>query len=174
MGVENHLLSQGSHMRNAVVYYSLTGDCALAARMLSEGLGTDPVELVCTKPYPAKGPGKFLVGGAAASANATPELGPVSFDAAACDLVFLVVPIWAGKPAAAFNTFLRDHDLEGKRVAYVISSMSGNADRCAADLDAKAKGARRVGMLSLVSPQKMDPEELDATLASFAREVGAA
>ena len=161
-------------MRNAVVYYSLTGDCALTARMLSEGLGIDPIELVCTKPYPAKGPGKFIVGGAASSTNATPELKPTSFAASACDFVFLVVPIWAGKPAAAFNTFLRDNDLSGKRVAYVISSMSGNADKCAADLDAKAKGAHRVGVLNLVSPQKMDAEELDATLASFAREVGAA
>lgn len=111
-------------MKAAVVFYSLQGATAHAARMVASRLRADTVELVCEHPYPTSGPGRLARGSKDALTGATPALLPYRFDAASYDLVVVGGPLWCGRMAAPLNTFARDHgaQLAGKRCAGLVVS----------------------------------------------------
>lgn len=67
------------------------------------------------------------------------------------------------------NTFVQGRSFDGTKVALVISSSSGNADSCVADLAKRlGKDASGLATLSLKDPSKMAPDELVSDLDHFA------
>ena len=156
-------------MRAAVVYYSLEGNTRAAAECLARRLGAKLVEVKTTKAYPKKGLRKFLVGGKDSMAGSTPPIEPVDLDPASLDLVVLALPMWAGKAAAPVNSLLKKVNLSGTRVALMVSSASGDASSCVADLAGKL-GAKAADLpvLSLTNPGKMDAASLGAKVDGFA------
>ena len=156
-------------MRTAIVFFSLDGNTRLAARGLAERLGADVFEIRTVKPYPAKGPLKILVGGKEATFNACPAIEPLDMDVSAYDQVVLGTPVWADKVAAPINTFLKERDLGGKRLALLISSAGGDATKCAQDAATKlGRATEELPLLSLRNPLKMDATDLAAQLDAFA------
>ena len=156
-------------MRAAVVYYSLEGNTRAAAERLAKRLGAKLVEVKTTKAYPTKGLRKFLVGGKDSMAGPTPPIEPVDLDPSAYDLVVLALPMWAGKAAAPMNTFIQGRDFGGTKVALVVSSASGNADSCVADIAKKlGRDVGSLAALSLTDPKRMAPDELASDLDHFA------
>lgn len=160
-------------MKVAIVYYSLEGNCRLVSEKLAKLLDADVCEIESARPYPTRGPGKFLAGGRAAASSEKPELKPYSFDESAYDLVILAGPVWANHVASPLNTFLAEHDLTKGRVALVICSMGGNGDKCAADFTRKIGLTERPPTLSLRSPASGKEPALDDKLAAFAKEISA-
>jgi hypothetical protein len=70
------------------------------------------------------------------------------------------------------NTFLKEHDFGGKRLALFVSSASGEAEKCLRDLAAKcAREVERVPTLSLKEPAKMDAGALAEQIDEFARQL---
>lgn len=156
-------------MNTAVVYYSLEGNSRVAAQQLADRLGAEVFEVRTTKPYPRKGLAKFLVGGAAATFNRAPQIEQIDMDPSSYDLVVLVLPVWADRAAPPINSFIESRSFDGTKVALVLASASGNADKCADDLYKKLGcTAANTPMLSLKNPGKMDEAELGAQVDGFA------
>lgn len=156
-------------MKTVVVYYTLNGNSKLVSEKIAKRLDADLVSLECTKAYPASGPLKFIVGGKDAAVGATPELKPYTFVADAYDLVILATPVWASRCSTAFNTFLRDNDLSGVRVAFAISSSGGDATKCARDIKNKLHldDGTTVPVLSLRDPASGRDPDLDSKIDQF-------
>ena len=159
-------------MKTAIVFFSLDGNTRLAACGLAERLGADVFEIRTVKPYPAKGPLKILIGGKDATFDKCPAIQQLDIDLDAYDQVVLGTPVWADKVAAPVNTFLKDRDLGGKRLALLISSAGGDAAKCSQDAAAKLGcTADGLPLLSLRNPTKMDSADLAAQLDAFATEL---
>ena len=160
-------------MRVEIAYYSMDGNLEIACSRLADELRFRGAEvrvsrLVCTKPYPASGPLKFLAGGRAALTNEEPALEPYELDEQA-DVVVLGTPVWAGRVAPALNTLLREHDLSACVVAAVISSASGNADSCARDLaDKLGRPLSVLPVLPCRNPKGGQDEGFASRVATFA------
>ena len=154
-------------MKTAIVYYSLNGNSEFVAKNLAGRLGGDLVRLECQKPYPARGPLKFIKGGKDAMAGVEPPLRPYTFDDTGYDLVVLACPVWADKVPPAINTFLRDHDLSGVRVALVVSSAGGSGEKCVADCVSKMRGQANPPVLSLRNPADGKDAQLGEKLEEF-------
>lgn len=157
-------------MRSAVIFYSLEGNTRTAANQLAKALGADLFEVRTVKDYPKRGLAKFLVGGKDSSFGRSPALQPLEVNPADYDLVVLALPMWAGKAAAPINSFIKSHDFGSTKVAFMISSASGDAASCAKDLATKLR--RKVGniaTLSLKNPGRMAPAELTNQLDGFVR-----
>lgn len=120
--------------RRAVVYYSLTGNTKEAAEYIAAKLGADIIRLNTVKKMPTEGGKMFLIGGTQATMGLKPKLEPVSADFAAYDEIILGTPIWAGKNAAAINSFLQDGSIRNKVCGVFTLSGGGDNDRCLATL----------------------------------------
>ncbi len=105
-------------MQAAVIYYSATGSCAIAAKALAGKLGASLVELKERKQKDySHVNASFMFAGMRAVLGLGARLeGQPWKDASAADELHIVFPIWASKPAPAVNTFLRRYDFTGKRV----------------------------------------------------------
>lgn len=116
-------------MAVAVVYYSATGNCALAAKALAGKLGASLVELREAKAKDlSRVNASFMLAGFRAAMGLRSKLaGQPWQDAAGADELHIVFPIWASKPVPAVNTFLSRMDVAGKRVAlYTVQADPGD------------------------------------------------
>ncbi len=104
-------------MEVAVVYYSLQGNAALAAKALAEKLGARLLELKETAPR-SLGPGGFMKAGFQAMLGLKSKLqGQPWQDVTGCSELYLLSPVWASKAAPAMNRFLANCDFAGKAVS---------------------------------------------------------
>lgn len=143
-------------MRTAIVYYSLTGNAARIAGVLSGLLDSELIELKPVKAYPDKGFKKFLVGGKDAVSGAEPELLPYSFEAEGFEAVIFITPVWASRMAPPLRTFISENReaLKGKKLGAAVTCRGGGADKALEDMRAH---------LDILSFQKtavlLDPHE---------------
>ena len=159
-------------MNAAVVYYSLQGSTKRVAEKVAELLGASTLELVCEKPYPTSGPMRLVRGAKDAMAGIAPALLPYDFDAQSYDLVVVCGPLWAGKMAAPLNTFVRNTDLEGIRLAGVV--VSGAPQPAYADaLRTLVHRDAAMPVLHLTTAQATDPEVVSDLAADFCQQLTA-
>lgn len=158
-------------MNAIVVYYSLEGNTDHAARALAAELDADLLRLETETPYPL-GAKRFLVGGRDALTGVTPALKPYAFDADAYDTVILATPMWAWTFAPPLRTFLKDHPLQGKKLALLVCSMGGQDKKFFDKLEAEV-GVTGLPHLSLIDPLKRAKPENDAAIRAFADQIRA-
>lgn len=105
-------------MKAAVVYYSASGNCSIAAKALAEKLGAGLIELKERKRRDfSRVNAAFMFAGMRAMLGLGARLdGRPWQEASSADELHIVFPIWASKPAPAINTFVRRYDFNGKRV----------------------------------------------------------
>lgn len=105
-------------MPTAVVYYSATGNCAIAAKALAGKLGAALIELKERKHRDfSRVNAAFMFAGMRAMLGFGARLeGRPWQEASSADEVHILFPIWASKPAPTVNTFLRRFNFAGKRV----------------------------------------------------------
>jgi flavodoxin len=104
-------------VKKLVVYYSLEGNTKLVAEAVAEAAEADLIRLVPSEQPSASGAARYFWGGRAAIMKKAPKLEPLEFTPEDYDLVFLGTPVWAWTFAPPIRSFLRDHDLSGKKVA---------------------------------------------------------
>lgn len=148
-------------MRSAVIYYSLEGNTRTAVDKLAKRLGADVFEVRTVKPYPKKGLTKFIVGGKDSTFGKLPAIEPLKVDPSTYDVVVLAFPLWAGKIAAPINSVLDKLSFGTARVALMVSSASGDAGSCAADLARKlGRSPESIATVALRNPGRMEEAEL--------------
>ena len=100
-----------------------------------------------------------------------PEIEQIDADFDVYDLVVIGTPVWADKVSAPINSLLENRSLHGFGIALLVTSASGETDKCADDLAKKAGLRVKPRTLSLKNPLKMDADELAAQIDAFAAEL---
>lgn len=133
-------------MNAAVVFYSATGNCALAAKALAEKLGAKLIELKEKKPRDlSKVNAAFMKAGMQAVFKFRSKLeGEPWVDAADCQEVHIITPVWASRQAPAANTFIAKCDFKGKKV-YLYTVQADTNDTAAKAREGMAATVQRKG-----------------------------
>jgi len=112
-------------MKTAVVFYSLSGNCAFIAQEIKAALDAEIIRLHTQVVPPRSGFAKFFWAiGVMLGIKKTP-LKPYSFNPAAYDLIIIGVPVWAGSPALPIRAFLAGAGITGKKLALFVCHNGG-------------------------------------------------
>ena len=161
-------------MRTLIVYFSLEGNTAYAATQIASALRADTLRLEPVKAYPDSGFRKFFRGGKSAVMGETPPLQPYRFDDAAYSRIILGFPVWAGTMAPPIRTFLRDHALQGKRVAAFACESGAGAEKALGKLKAALGVDALEGELILIDPKSRPSEENERRIRQFCEKLAKA
>jgi len=117
-------------MKTAVVYYSLSGNCAFIAEELKARLDADLLRLHTEKETTRKGgnrrgPARFLWGIGVMLGIIKAPLKPYVFDPALYDLIIIGAPVWGGSPARPIRDFLNKAVITGKKTAFFVCHAGG-------------------------------------------------
>jgi flavodoxin len=116
-------------MKNLVVYYSMEGNTKQAADQIAHRLNADILELKTVKKMP-KSNIKIFFGGMLSVLGVCPKLEPIAINPEQYDRIILGTPVWAGKPAPAIRTFLKQYNVEKKITALFTFSGGGDNEGC--------------------------------------------
>ncbi|MGB9937673.1 MAG: flavodoxin family protein [Methanobacterium sp.] len=111
-------------MKSAVIYYSRTGKTSAAAKALAEKTSGDLIEIKDLKNR--KGIIGWIRAAMDARAMKITSIEPSTIDTSRYDRIFIGTPVWAGKPAPAINTVLKNFNLSGKDVTLFATLGGGN------------------------------------------------
>lgn len=146
-------------MKNAIVYYSMSGNTKYAVEKIAKKLDADLIELEPVKAYPTKGLAKFFHGGKAAVFGDMPELKPYTFDSSLYEKVVIACPVWASKCAPPINSFLQKYgkDLSekgGKSLGIILCQSGNGADKVLESYKEKLQVKEFAAELVLIDPLK--------------------
>ena len=130
-------------MKTLVVYYSLEGNVAKIAKTIADTMNADILEIKLERPINPKRFTKFIIGGFGAKRGATPKLMPYTTDLNKYELIIIGTPVWASLPVPAVNTFFKDNNLTGKKIA-IFCSYLGDYGKTLTKMKERAKGANIV------------------------------
>ena len=162
--IENHR-SEGKIQQTAcerkatlIVYYSLEGNTDFAAKEIAKILGYETLRLEPVKKYPEKGPLKFLVGGKGACLAETPRLKPYVFDVNEYARIIFGFPVWAGNITPPIRTFIKENDLQGKKIAAFACQGGAGAEKAFGKLK-EALGIGKLEAELILNDPKARPNE---------------
>jgi flavodoxin len=112
-------------MNTLIVYYSYSGNSALAAGILREALKAETLELKLVDDKERKGLAKYVWGGKMVFSHAKPPLKPYKADWERYDRIVIGGPVWAGSPAPAIVTFLDETKIRGKKIVLFCCHKGG-------------------------------------------------
>jgi flavodoxin len=112
-------------MKTAVVFYSLSGNCALIAQELKARLDANLLRLHTENEKPRGGFAKFFWGIGVMLGIKKAPLKPYAFNTAAYDLIIIGAPVWAGSPARPIRAFLAETGITGKKIALFVCHNGG-------------------------------------------------
>ncbi len=160
-------------MRTAVVYYSMSGNTAMAAEKLAEALSADLIRIRPVRAYPDKGFRKFLWGGKSACMAETPELEPYSFNAEAYDLIVLGFPVWAANIAPPVRTFVQEQRgaLKAKKIAAFACQSGSGGEKALRKLAACIGCDAFAASMILIDPKDRPKPENDRAVAAFVKRI---
>ena len=116
-------------MKTLIVYYSLEGNTAQTAEQIAEATGADLLRLRPVKAYPESGFAKFFWGSKSAVMAETPKLEAYDADPAEYDRIVFGFPVWAGNVTPPIRSFVKQHDLRGKRFAAFACQSGAGAEK---------------------------------------------
>jgi flavodoxin len=150
-------------MKPLIAYYSRTGRNETIAQTLGERLGADLDEIVDHKKR--TGLLGWLRAGRDAGAHRLTTI-TVKRNPADYDVVLLGGPIWNGNLTPALRTYLTNHKLTGKRVAFFFVSRGNKTEKAATEMQELANGAVLLGTLGLTS-KEVASQQYDTQLRAF-------
>jgi len=113
-------------MKSLVVYYSRSGSTKFVADRVAQGLEAETEELVDQKSR--GGILGFLRSESESIRGSQTKLKDTTKDPNQFDLVVLGTPVWNGRPSSPIKTYLKAHDLSGKKVAIFTVSAESSGD----------------------------------------------
>lgn len=155
-------------MKRIIVYYSLSGNTEEAVSAIAEKLGCETLRIDTAKAMPKSFAAQILVGGGQVAMNITPEIKPIEKDLRGYDEIFIGIPVWNGKGVPAMNAFLRDADICQKVTGLIVTSGSGEIDKCVKALESKIPNVKyRVSLLDRKQPgHAQNPAKIEAFVAA--------
>ena len=142
-------------MRVKVIFYSLDGNSKLIAEEVAKSLNGDIVELKPKKYYANSGFKKYLWGGTSVLMKEKPELEAYDNNLD-YDLLVIGTPVWAGTFSPAIRTFLKENNLDGRKVALFACHAGGGADKCFEKFKKFSHNCKVISTMDFVDPLKKD------------------
>lgn len=127
-------------MKLLVVYYSHDGNTKEYAERIAAEKGADIMELKPVKDIPNGKFAKIMTGGFLASFGFGTGLHSTGISPVIYEKIVLGTPVWAGKPCAAVNEFLKKNEVADKITSVFTLSGSGDNEKCVAVLKKKLPG----------------------------------
>jgi flavodoxin len=139
-------------MKTLVVYYSRTGKTRYVAERISEKLGAEIEEIIDLKNR--RGALGFIIAGYDATRGkdtmiAKPQKSPKDFD-----LIIIGTPVWNGRPTPAVRTYLKNSDLNRKKVAVFCTNEGRDGEKAIARLKALLPNDVCVSSMVMTRPLK--------------------
>ena len=110
-------------MKSIVLYYSRTGKTAATAKAIADKISSEMVEIKDLKGR--KGFMGYIKAALDARSMKTTPIEPSTLDTADYDTICLGTPTWAGKPAPAINTVIKNFEIKGKDIILFVT-LGGN------------------------------------------------
>ena len=142
-------------MSKLFIYYSLSGNGDAVAENLKEK-GFDVRKVGSAKQPPKKFFFQILQCGFNAGRRYCEPLKDYDADISAYDTVVIGSPVWNGRLSCPINTVLKETELKGKKVAFILYSGSGEAAKAEQQIRAVVPDAE---IIHLKEPKK-NPETL--------------
>lgn len=158
-------------MKRIIVYYSLSGNTEEAVNAIAEKLGCETLRIDTVKAMPKSFAAQILVGGGQVAMNITPEIRPIEKDLRAYDEIFIGLPVWNGKGVPAMNAFLRDEDICRKVTGLIVTSGSGEIDKCVKALEGRIPNVKY--LVSLLDRKQKEHAQNPAKIEAFVAAVKA-
>jgi len=140
-------------MKTAVVYYSLTGNCALIAEEIKSKLDADLIRLHTEDEKPRGGFANFFWGVGVMLGTKKAPLKPYTFNPSIYDLIIIGAPVWAGSPARPIRDFLAETAIKGKKIALFVCH-GGGAGKAPEQLKALLTGNEISSETNFIYPIK--------------------
>lgn len=156
-------------MKRIIIYYSLSGNTEQAVKAIAQQLGCDTLRIDTVKPMPKAFAARILVGGGQVMMNVIPELKPIDTDLDAYDEIFIGTPVWNGKGVPAVNALLKDENLCRKVTGLIITSGSGNIDKCVKALTDRLPNVKH--RVSLLDSKQKDYSLNSGKISDFVKSV---
>ena len=133
-----------------VIYFSATGNTKEVAEKIAEDLEADIYEIVPAVPYTDEdldyGDDTSRATAEQNDPDSRPEIGGEDINLSNYSIVFIGYPIWFGQEPRIMDTFVENHDLDGKTVIPFCTSGSSDIGRTGDSLAEKAgKGNWQTG-----------------------------
>lgn len=158
-------------MNTLIVYYSLEGNTAYAAKKISAELGADTLCLEPVKAYPTGKVSKFVWGGKSAMMSEIPELQPYDFKSSAYDCIIFGFPVWASNIVPPLRTFIRNNDLKGKKIAAFACQTAAGADKAFIKLKNELKIEHFIAELTLLDPKTKPDSTNEQKIKDFCEKI---
>jgi flavodoxin len=159
-------------MKSVIIYYSLTGNTCLVAKMIAERLGSDLIRLKPEKEIPSDKSSKYFLGGKSVLLDEKPKLLNEDINLEGYDTVIIGTPIWARSFASPVNTFLSDFGIKGKSIYLFSTHGAGtNSDKCFAKMKEKLSRNIIKGTAEFEDVKKMSAKELDDKVRKFCKTI---
>lgn len=158
-------------MKTAVVYYSYSGNCRYVADKIARQINADLIGLETVDSYPDKRAKNFYFGGKSALMGETPKLKPYEFKASDYDLIIIGLPVWAASITPPINTFLKENNLKGKKIAGYACCSIGGTERVLNKLESEL-GTKLVARLGLKDPKDRQSAGNDEKINEFCKKLG--
>ena len=158
-------------MRSAIYYYSLEGNTQKIVEQITEGTQRDVCRLVAHRTYPKNGL-KYFFGGMDVVLKRTPKLEPLTMRPETYDLIVLATPVWADSYAPAIRSFLKEHNLSGKKIILIALTSGGDASKCFKAMKASLGESEIVGEFTVKSPVAGHAKAADAVVEKIRKRLG--
>ena len=141
-------------MTKLFIYYSLTGNGDLVAEKMKEK-GYEIRKVIEKKKMPKKFFFMIMAGGFRAGINAKGKLIDYDNNVEKYDEIVIGSSIWNARLTPAINTVLRDTNLEGKKLTFLLYSGSGDAKKAVKKIN---KLYSEANIILLKEPKKYESE----------------
>jgi flavodoxin len=159
-------------MKSVIIYYSLTGNTCLVAKMIAERLGSDLIRLKPEKEIPSDKSSKYFLGGKSVLFDEKPKLLNDDIKLDGYDTVIIGTPIWARSFASPVNTFLSDYGIKDKLVYLFATHGAGTtSEKCFMKMKEKLSRNIIKGTAEFEDVKKMSAKELDDKVRRFCRTI---
>ena len=145
----------------------MEGNTKYVAEKIAEKTVADLLQLEPEKAYPTGAATKFIFGGRSAIMGDKPELKKYQLNLDSYDQVIFGTPVWASTFVPPLRTFIRQENLQGKKIALFACSAGGNAGKCFAKLKQELHIENEIPELSLQDPKKQKTQENESEIAVF-------
>ena len=142
-----------------VAYYSRTEVTKKLAEAIAAETGADIEEIVSKVKYDGK------IGFARGGKDAIFDLESLEFDVSNYDLVYLGVPVWAGKAANPMISYIKQNEGKFNDVKFFVTAGGSGFEGAIAEME-KYVGKAPLKTLTLVTKQ-VKHDEFKEELASF-------
>ena len=155
-------------MKTAIIYYSLDGNSRLTANIIRDEVQGDIYEIETLDNKKRRGLYKVAWGVFQVMRNKIPPIRPQNIDLNAYDLIILGSPVWAGSPAPALVSFIKETSISGKRLA-LFCSHAGSIEEFFSSTRNLLPDNSFAGELAIKNPAKMDRENLQKIIKDWVK-----